>query len=72
LFPGGVLQLLDVLRNGYWHARGPEFLTRVVMSTLEWFRLPGDLIFILFGAFPLSLAAVLTYWHTRKGEADRG
>ena len=26
LFPGGVLQFLDVLNNGYWHARGPEFL----------------------------------------------
>jgi nitric oxide reductase subunit B len=22
LFPGGVLQFVDVLRNGYWHARG--------------------------------------------------
>jgi hypothetical protein len=24
--PGGVLQFRDVLTNGYWHARGPEFL----------------------------------------------
>ena len=24
LFPGGVLQLADVLQNGYWHARGPN------------------------------------------------
>ena len=26
LFPSGVLQLLDVIRNGYWHARGAAFL----------------------------------------------
>jgi nitric oxide reductase subunit B len=25
LFPGGVLQLYDVLQNGYWHARSPAF-----------------------------------------------
>jgi nitric oxide reductase subunit B len=26
LFPGGILQLLDVLKNGYCHARGPKYL----------------------------------------------
>ena len=24
LFPGGVMQLYDVLKNGYWHARGHQ------------------------------------------------
>jgi nitric oxide reductase subunit B len=27
LFPGGVMQLYDVLQNGYWHARGHEYLS---------------------------------------------
>jgi len=40
LFPGGVLQLADVLRNGYWHARGPEFLATKSMRLIEWLRLP--------------------------------
>lgn len=26
LFPGGVFQLLDVLNNGYWHARSQAYL----------------------------------------------
>jgi nitric oxide reductase subunit B len=62
LFPGGVLQLLDVLNNGYWHARGPEFLTSPIAQTIEWLRLPGDLIFIGAGVAPLVIASGLAYW----------
>ena len=61
LFPGGVLQLLDVLDHGYWHARGPGFLNQGVVHLIEWFRLPGDLVFITFGVIPLLLATGLTY-----------
>lgn len=61
LFPGGVLQLLDVLNHGYWHARGPDFLSQGLVRLIEWFRLPGDLVFIAFGVVPLLLAAGLTY-----------
>ena len=46
LFPGGVLQLYDVLQNGYWHARSAAFGHSKLMHRLEWARLPGDLIFI--------------------------
>ncbi len=60
LFPGGVLQLWDVLTNGYWHARGPEFMNQPFVRLLEWLRLPGDAIFIAFGAAPMTLAALLT------------
>jgi nitric oxide reductase subunit B len=41
LFPGGVLQLLDVLQHGYWHARSPAFLRTNVVQMIEWLRLPG-------------------------------
>jgi nitric oxide reductase subunit B len=62
LFPAGVLQLWDVLTNGYWHARGPEFLNLRTTRMLEWLRMPADLIFIVFGVVPLLVAACKTYW----------
>ena len=50
LFPLGIMQLADVVTNGYWHARSLEFFEK--HSYLEWLRLPGDLIFIV-GVLPL-------------------
>jgi len=61
LFPGGVLQLLDVLKNGYWHARSPEFLDGKVMNLIEWVRMPADLIFIILGVIPMLFAVGRTY-----------
>jgi len=63
LFPGGVLQLYDVLQNGYWHARSAAFGHSILMHTLEWARLPGDLIFIAVGVVPLVIAALKTYFY---------
>ena len=40
LFPGGVLQLLDVIENGYWHARSPEF--RWYHRIVQWERWPDQ------------------------------
>jgi nitric oxide reductase subunit B len=61
LFPGGVMQLADVLENGYWHARSVEFLTQTKIQLIEWIRLPADLIFIVFGVLPIVIASVKTY-----------
>jgi nitric oxide reductase subunit B len=61
LFPGGVLQLVDVLNNGYWRARSPEFLNQGTMRFIEWLRMPGDLVFIGLGVMPAVAAAVITY-----------
>jgi len=66
LFPGGVLQFLDVLKNGYWHARGPDFLNYRVTTLIEWIRLPADAVFILLGVVPLLISAGLTYRFVRK------
>ncbi len=66
LFPGGVLQFFDVLKNGYWHARGPEFLNARTTTLIEWMRLPADAVFILFGVIPLLIAAGWTYRFVRK------
>jgi nitric oxide reductase subunit B len=66
LFPGGVLQFFDVLKNGYWHARGPEFLNARTTTLIEWMRLPADAVFILLGVVPLLIAAGRAYRFVRK------
>ncbi len=69
LFPGGIVQLRDVLENGYWHARSLDFIGQPLMRTLEWLRLPGDTVFILAGVVPALLAAA-TAWRFRNNAAD--
>jgi len=61
LFPGGVMQVYDVINNGYWHARSLAYTATPLARTLEWMRMPGDLVFILGGASPLAVAVVLGY-----------
>jgi nitric oxide reductase subunit B len=57
LFPSGVLQVWDVVQNGYWHARSLDYIGSNRSRMIEWMRLPGDLVFILGGAVPLAIAA---------------
>jgi len=59
LFPAGVLQLWDVITHGYWHARRLDYTLGGMFHTLEWVRIVGDLTFILAGAVPVAVAAVL-------------
>ena len=66
LFPTGVMQLLDVINNGYWHARSLEFSGQKYITNLAWLRLPADICFIIAGVFPLLIAVVLTYFNMRK------
>jgi nitric oxide reductase subunit B len=61
LFPGGVLQVWDVVENGYWHARSLDYIRSERSILIEWLRLPGDLVFILFGAVPLVIASIKGY-----------
>ncbi|MEO6102391.1 MAG: cbb3-type cytochrome c oxidase subunit I, partial [Pseudoxanthomonas sp.] len=65
LFPGGVLQVWDVIEHGYWHARSLEYTSTTLARTLEWMRLPGDLVFIVFGAIPLSIATIKAWMGVR-------
>jgi nitric oxide reductase subunit B len=69
LYPGGVLQLWDVFQHGYWHARSLEYIGSDRSHLIEWLRLPGDVIFILFGAVPLVIASIKGYLGVRA--ADR-
>ncbi|MEO8062882.1 MAG: cbb3-type cytochrome c oxidase subunit I [Pseudomonadota bacterium] len=61
LFPGGLLQVWDVLQNGYWHARSLEYVGSERSHLIEWLRMPGDVVFIVFGAVPLVVAALKGY-----------
>jgi nitric oxide reductase subunit B len=72
LFPGGVLQLWDVLEHGYWHARSPAFSSQGLLVILEWLRLPADAIFIGLGVVPAVLAAALMYWAMRQHRPGAG
>lgn len=66
LFPGGVLQVYDVLQHGYWHARSLEYLGGGLPRLLEWARMPGDVVFIAAGAAPMAAAALLTLVRMRR------
>lgn len=63
LFPGGVSQLWDVLQNGYWHARSLEYTGRSFVRLIEWFRMPGDMVFIGLGVIPALIAVLTAYKH---------
>jgi nitric oxide reductase subunit B len=65
LFPGGVLQLKDVLANGYWHARSLDYTGQDTARLIEWLRTPGDVVFILFGALPALIGVTLCYLNVR-------
>jgi nitric oxide reductase large subunit len=58
LFPNGVLQVWDVLQNGHGHARSLAYVAGDRSRLLEWLRIPGDVVFIVFGAVPLVVAAL--------------
>jgi nitric oxide reductase subunit B len=66
LFPGGVLQLIDSLNYGYWHARSPAFLGGSLIKFIEWVRIVPDLVFGIAGVVPIVIAALITYITIRK------
>ena len=72
LFPAGVLQLIDVLENGYWHARSLAYTAGDLPRLLEWLRLPGDMVFIVFGVVPIAIAAGRAYIEGRKARSSIG
>ncbi len=72
LFPGGVLQVWDVVQHGYWHARSLDYTGGRLARFLEWTRLPGDLVFIVFGAAPLAIASLKGYYGVRAAAHRAG
>jgi nitric oxide reductase subunit B len=53
LFPAGVMQLWDVIRHGFWHARELTFTMTGLFHTLEWIRAGADTVFIVAGVVPI-------------------
>ncbi|WP_054032331.1 nitric-oxide reductase large subunit [Desulfatitalea tepidiphila] len=70
LFPVGVLQIWDVLTNGYWHARGLEFMAQDRIRMLEWASLPSHVVLIALGVVPMVIAAGLTYLKIRQPASE--
>lgn len=70
LFPSGLRQVWDVTQHGYWHARSMAFIHQPTALIIEWLRLPGDLVFIIFGSIPLTIAAFKAWAGVRRQEAD--
>jgi nitric oxide reductase subunit B len=67
LFPAGVLQLQDVLQNGYWHARRLTYLMSGTFHALEWLRVAADSVFLVLGVVPLVLAVAILLIGSLKG-----
>lgn len=61
LFPGGVMQLIDVLQNGYWHARSLHYTAQGPARLIEWLRMPGDVVFIAVGVVPALIGVTRCY-----------
>ncbi|MGL4292728.1 MAG: cbb3-type cytochrome c oxidase subunit I, partial [Bacteroidales bacterium] len=66
LLPSGFMQIKDAVQNGYWHARSMEFVNSHPMKLIGWFRMPGDLVFIFFGALPFLIASVKVLFRKDK------
>jgi nitric oxide reductase subunit B len=66
LFPAGVLQLYDVIQNGYAHARSLDFTMTGWFHRSEWIRIIGDMVFLFFGAVPVAIGATLAVMNLRK------
>jgi Nitric oxide reductase large subunit len=66
LFPAGVLQLWDVLQNGYWHARRLSYLMSGTFHTLECARAAADGVFLVAGVVPLVLAVAALFTGPRE------
>ncbi len=69
LFPSGVLQIWDVVQHGYWHARSMDYMSTPRSHLIEWLRMPGDVVFILFGAIPLVIASIKGWLGVRAGSS---
>lgn len=69
LFPSGVLQVWDVVQHGYWHARSIDYVGAPRQRLIEWLRMPGDLVFIIFGAIPITIAAIKAWLGVRRQAA---
>lgn len=60
------------MQHGYWHARSLEYTATTTARIFEWARLPGDLVFIVFGPVPLTIAAFKAWVGMRAAKSQAG
>jgi len=65
LLPLGIVQIYHSVNEGYYEARSLAFITQSGNATLEWLRLPGDVIFIA-GVLPFLWITWLGVRYTRS------
>lgn len=66
LIPVGLLQLHDSVEYGYWHAREPGFFLQPAVRFFEWFRMPGDAVFIVLGILPVCYLALRLFANRKR------
>jgi len=63
LFPLGIIQLYHSINVSYYDARMLKYIGGRTNKILEWFRLPGDIVFILDGVLPIPYICFLGLRH---------
>jgi nitric oxide reductase subunit B len=69
LFPIGVIQFYHAAQAGYAQARDPAFFQGTLVRVFEWLRLPGDVLFVVGGIFPIVYLAIRMF-RARKRYTD--
>ncbi|MDQ2700964.1 MAG: cbb3-type cytochrome c oxidase subunit I, partial [Actinomycetota bacterium] len=72
LLPLGIMQLYESVSQGYFEARQLDFITGDSASLIEWLRLPGDIVFIGFGAIPTLYITFLGVKYALKRRQQDG
>ncbi|WP_283680299.1 cbb3-type cytochrome c oxidase subunit I [Lentilactobacillus sp. Marseille-Q4993] len=67
LMPVGQIQLIDALKNGYWHARQTSFYHEPLVSKFLWARMAPDLIFTA-GVLILLYIVVKGFFNLKKDD----
>jgi nitric oxide reductase subunit B len=69
LLPVGLMQTWASVEQGYWYARGSEFMKTDLMQTLRWMRVPGDTVFFVGAVALVVFVAGLKTGHSFKKES---
>ncbi|MEI6810145.1 MAG: cbb3-type cytochrome c oxidase subunit I, partial [bacterium] len=71
LLPVGLIQVLDNVQNGFWHARDNAFWHQSIIQTLGWIRLLPDTLVII-GAAALALFMLKAVMNLKPVEIKEG
>jgi nitric oxide reductase subunit B len=73
LLPVGILQVLDNIQYGFWHARSDDFWNQEIIKTLGIIRMIPDLILIIgsFGLLMFMLKAIIKLKPVEISEGSR-